>query len=149
MNIDPENAIVKLCAAGITAEMEGKPDEALRLYEEAWQTAVNPYERCIAAHYLARHQPNDQATLHWNQEALRLADDVPDDSVQSFYPSLYLNLAHSYEVLGQLAEAQHYYELAAGKVDELPEDLYGQRVRHSIARHRQEIAALKDELNDE
>ena len=58
--MDPENGIVKLCAAGMTAEMQGRPDEALRLYEEAWETAVTPTERCIAAHYLARHQENDE-----------------------------------------------------------------------------------------
>lgn len=142
--MDPENAIVKLCAAGMTAEMEGKPDEALRLYEAAWQTAVTPTERCIAAHYLARHQDNDAATLHWNQEAVRLADEVKDDSVQSFYPSLYLNLAHSHEVLGHLAEAKHYYDLAATWVDKLPEGIYGKRVRNSITRHQQQINSLAD-----
>lgn len=147
--MDPENAIVKLCAAGITAEMEGRPDEAVRLYGEAWATAVTPTERCIAAHYLARHQESDEATLHWNQQALRFADEVTDDSIAGFYPSLYLNLAHSHEVLGQLDEAQKYYDLAAAKVDELPEDLYGTRVRNSIARHRQQINSMKEGNTDD
>jgi tetratricopeptide (TPR) repeat protein len=132
----------------MTAEMEGKPDEALRLYEEAWQTAVTPIERCIAAHYLARHQANDEATLQWNQTALRSADEVTDDSVQGFYPSLYLNLAHSHEVLGQLDEAEQYYEMAAAGVEALPEDLYGKRVRNSIARHRQQIHSMKEADNE-
>ena len=148
--MNPENAIVKLCGAGMTAEMEGRPDEALALYEEAWRTAVTPTEGCIAAHFLARHQDSDQATLHWNQEALRLADVVDDDSVQDFYPSLYLNLAHSHELLDNLAEARRYYDLAAAKVDELPEGLYGTRVRNSIARHHQQMDALeKKRIDDE
>jgi hypothetical protein len=147
--MNPENAIVKLCGAGMTAEMEDRPDEALALYEEAWETAVTATERCIAAHFLARQQESDQATLHWNQEALRLADAVDDDSVQSFYPSLYLNLAHSHELLGNLAEARRYYDLAAARVDELPEGLYGTRVRNSIARHRQQMDSLEKKRTDD
>jgi tetratricopeptide (TPR) repeat protein len=147
--MDPENAIVKLCGAGMTAEMEGKPDEALRLYEEAWETAVNATERCIAAHFLARHQDSDEATLHWNQKALQLAEAADEASVRDFYPSLYLNLAHSHEVLGHLDEAQQYYDLAAARVDELPENLYGQRVRNSIARHRQQINAITTKRADD
>jgi tetratricopeptide (TPR) repeat protein len=147
--MDPENAIVKLCGAGMTAEMEGKPDEALRLYEEAWETAVNATERCIAAHFLARHQDSDEATLHWNQKALQLAEAADEASVRDFYPSLYLNLAHSHEVLGHLDEAQRYYDLAAARVDELPENLYGQRVRNSIARHRQQINAITAKRADD
>jgi hypothetical protein len=147
--MDPENMIVKLCAAGMAAEMESRPDKALTLYEEAWTTAVTATERCIAAHFLARQQDNDQDTLHWNQEALRLADVVEDDSVQGFYPSLYLNLAYSHEVLGHVDEAKQYYKLAAVRVDELPEDLYGKRVRNSIARHRQQMKAKGAKTDDE
>ncbi len=55
-----------------------------------------------------------QDTLHWNQEALARADAVGDSRVRSFYPSLYLNMGHSYEVLGNRAEASRYYALAAG-----------------------------------
>ena len=147
--MDPENEIVKLCGAGMTAEMEGRPEEALALYEEAWGTAVTPTEGCIAAHFLARHQESEQDTLYWNQEALRLADAVDDDSVQSFYPSLYLNLAHSHELLGNIAEARRYYDLAAAKVDDLPDGLYGKRVRNSIARHRQQMNSMEKKRTDD
>jgi len=146
--MDPDNKIVKLCGAGMAAEMEGRPDEALALYEKAWGAAVTSTERCIAAHFLARQQTNDQDTLYWNQEALRLAEAVDDDSVQSFYPSLYLNLAHSHELLGNIAEARQYYDLAAAKVDELPEGQYGKRVRNSIVRHRQQMDALEKKRTD-
>ena len=52
-------------------------------------------------------------SFRWNQEALNRAERVKDDSVKSFYPSLYLNMGHSYELLGHLTEAQRYYDLAA------------------------------------
>jgi hypothetical protein len=44
---------------------------------------------------------------------LKCADAVNDDRVKDFYPSLYLNLGNSYELLGNQAEAQKYFKLAA------------------------------------
>jgi Flp pilus assembly protein TadD len=44
---------------------------------------------------------------------LEKAEAVGDERVQDFYPSLYLNLGHSYELVGDQAEAQRYFELAA------------------------------------
>ncbi len=51
--------------------------------------------------------------LRWNQEALARADAVGDERVHNFYPSLYVNMGRSYEVLGNWAEARRYYKLAA------------------------------------
>jgi len=34
--------------------------------------------------------------------------------VKEFFPSLYLNMGRSYEMLGNEAEAKRFYELAAG-----------------------------------
>jgi hypothetical protein len=39
MEIDPNNSVVRLCAEGIAAEMQGRWDEATRLYREAWEAA--------------------------------------------------------------------------------------------------------------
>lgn len=54
--IDPDNAVVKLCAQGMQAEGAGRRGDARALFEQAWEIAGDDYERCIAAHYLARHQ---------------------------------------------------------------------------------------------
>ena len=62
---------------------------------------------------MARYQDSPQATLHWNQEALSRANAVGDERVRDFYPSLYVNLGHSYEMLGNLTEAKKYFKLAA------------------------------------
>jgi hypothetical protein len=38
---------------------------------------------------------------------------VTNNNVQEFYPSLFLNMGQSYELIGNLNEAKRYYELAA------------------------------------
>ena len=111
--MDLDNPVVKLCTEGSRAEFEGRTDDARKLFVQAWEASTDDYDACVAAHYVARYQTNPQDTLRWNQEALTRADAVGDDRVQSFYPSLYLNMGHSYEVLGNLAEARRYYKLAA------------------------------------
>lgn len=111
--MDLNSPVVKLCVEGTRAEFEGRIETARTLYMQAWTAVGDDYEACIAAHYVARHQEDSQERLHWNQEALVRADAVGDERVLSFYPSLYLNLGHAYETLGNLAEARRYYELAA------------------------------------
>jgi hypothetical protein len=112
--MDLSNQVIKLCMAGIRAEYEGRLEEAHKIYQQAWQAAQDDYEACIAAHYVARFQENPQETLRWNLEALSRAAKVQQERIQDFYPSLYLNLGKSYEMTGSQAEAQHYYDLAAG-----------------------------------
>lgn len=111
MNTD--SPTIKLCLEGIQAEFKGKLDDARTLFWQAWEASGNDYDACIAAHYVARYQKSPQDTLHWNQEALARAEAVGDDRVQGFYPSLYVNLGHSYEMLGNQDEAKRYYNLAA------------------------------------
>ena len=111
--MDMHNPVMKLCAEGARAEFEGRRDDARALYLQAWESAKDDYDACVAAHYVARYQSSPQETLHWNAEALAHADAVGDERVASFYPSLYLNMGQSYEALGNHAEAKRYYELAA------------------------------------
>ncbi len=88
-------------------------DKARSLNLKAWEAAQDDYEKCIAAHYVARHQEAPTERLRWNQIALDKARAVVDDSVQDFYPSLFLNLGQSHELLGNFDEARRYYDLAA------------------------------------
>jgi|SRR5215207_4521350 len=131
--MNPDNPVVRLCAEGMNAEGEGRPDEARRLFQQAWDESTDDFEACVAAHYLARHQETPEETLRWNQESLVRADAVADDRVRSFYPSLYLNLGKAHEELGQLAEARRYYTLASRRVGALGEDGYGEFLRRGIA----------------
>jgi hypothetical protein len=140
VDVDPDNPVVKLCARGMQAECEGRNDVARQLFEQAWAERTDDYDACIAAHYLARHQDGPPGNLHWNQLALRHADAVGDERVRGFYPSLYLNLGHAHEQHGDRGQAARYYQLAAGRADELPEGSYADMVRDAIARGQQRIS---------
>jgi tetratricopeptide (TPR) repeat protein len=111
MNIN--NPVIKLCIEGTQAEFRGLSEKAHALYQQAWDAAQDDYDACIAAHYLARHQQNLNERLYWNQVALEKANAVTDNSVDEFYPSLFLNMGQSYELLGNTNEAKRYYDLAA------------------------------------
>jgi len=110
--MDTNNPIIALCISGSQAELEGRRNDAYALYTQAWTLAQDDYEACIAAHYMARTVTNPQEVFRWNQEALHRADAALDERVQSFYPSLYLNMGHSHEILGEQAEAERFYALA-------------------------------------
>jgi hypothetical protein len=132
MAIDPENQVVRYCAEGMERELDGRHEEASRLFMLAWDESKDTFERAIAAHYVARHQATLEGKLHWNQESLANADAVGDDRVQHFYPSLYLNVGKSHEDLGNLREARKFYSLAAGQIDGLPESPLTDTVRRGV-----------------
>ena len=62
---------------------------------------------------MSRFQARRKKSLRWNQLALKHANAVNDERVKGFYPSLYLNLGRSYELVGDQGEARRYYDLAA------------------------------------
>ncbi len=111
--MDLTNPVLQLCIQGTEAEYQHRPDDARALYQQAWDSATDDYEACIAAHYVARFQDTHEATFRWNQEALNRADAVNDERVKAFYPSLYVNMGKSYELLGNVEEAKRFYALAA------------------------------------
>jgi tetratricopeptide (TPR) repeat protein len=131
--VDPNNPIVALCAAGIAAEGEGRPAAAKALFEQAWAESRDDFDACVAAHYVARHQATTDDELEWNRRALEHAERVSDERARGFYASLYLNLAHSLEKLGRIAEARELYESAAVQAANLPDDPYARLVRMGIA----------------
>jgi hypothetical protein len=111
--MDLTNPVIQLCMGGSRAEFEHRFEDARALYQQAWEARTDDYEACIAAHYVARFQPTPEESLRWNQLALDHAEAVHDERVTDFYPSLYLNLGRTHETLGNQAEAQKYYNLAA------------------------------------
>ena len=138
--MDPDNPIVRLCAAGMKAEFDGRNTDALALFSQAWEQSTDDFEAAIAAHYVARHQKDAEETLRWNQVALARAEAVGDERVLGFYPSLYLNLGKSHEDLGHRDEARNFYELASCKMSELPQGRYGDIVRDGVQRALQRIS---------
>ena len=102
-----------LCIEGARAEFEHRLEDAHILYQQAWEARTDDYDACIAAHYVALFQDSMEESLRWNQIALDHANAVNDDRVKDFYPSLYLSLGRSHELMGNQAEVQRYYDLAA------------------------------------
>jgi hypothetical protein len=69
------------------------------------------YEASMAAHYVAHLEPNPATALAWDFEALRRG--LMDDRATEFMPSLYVSLGGSYERMGDVVEAERYFDLAA------------------------------------
>ncbi|MDB5129524.1 hypothetical protein [Mucilaginibacter sp.] len=132
MQFDPENHINKLCAEGMLLEGEGKPQEALVLFEQAWHNATNDLEKLTAAHYVARQQKTIADKLTWDETALNLALEINTDDIKTIYPSLYLNVAKCYEDLQDFAKAKDNYLLALKFTTFLPNDGYGDMIRAGI-----------------
>src|SRR3954468_20783044 len=101
--IDPTNRVVALCAEGMA--MEGAPAEAMQLFEAAWAARSDDFEAAIAAHFVARHQPTREETLHWNALAVQHAELVSDGRAAELLASLYLNLADAHDKLGERGPA--------------------------------------------
>ncbi|MER5391192.1 hypothetical protein [Saccharopolyspora sp. NPDC002686] len=131
--MNPDNPVVQLCSQGMQAEAEGRADDAREHFQQAWDRAADDYEASIAAHYLARHQPNPEQALRWNRESLERAERVGDERVTGFFASLHLNLAKSYQDLDQPDRAHEHFASAAEHVDDVPPGQYADWTRYAIA----------------
>ena len=112
MEFSPNNHIVKLCIQAMLLEEKDKPEEAGKLFLQAWNEATNDFEKFTAAHYVARHQKNVSDKLKWHETALQFALKINNETVKGAFPSLYLNIAKCYEDLGDPDNAKKNYELA-------------------------------------
>ncbi len=132
--MDPSNPVVKLCAQGMEEEGKGNIPEAKSLFKDAWARSRNDFERCIAAHYVARHQPTAELALQWNQQAMDCAVRVSDGSTDEFFASLSLNLGKSHENLGHTDEARQLFECADRQVQRVSAGPYREIVEDGIRR---------------
>jgi len=112
MEFDPNNKVIKLCVEAMNMEATGKPEEASRLFLQAWNESTNDFEKFIAAHFVARHQENVSDKLRWLETALAFALKVNSEAVWGAFPSLYLNIAKCYEELGDPVNAKKNYDLS-------------------------------------
>ena len=139
MEFDQNNKVIQLCTQGMEAEGKGNPDEAGRLFAEAWNLAATDFEKFTAAHYVARHQKNIAEKLKWDETALLHALRVNDDKVKLTLPSLYLNIGKCYEELKEFDLAKVNYEAASSFQDFLPDDGYGRMITAGIANAKNRI----------
>lgn len=111
MEFSPNNTVIKLCLHGMDLEEKGNPDEAGKIFLQAWREAAYDFEKFIAAHFLARHQKEFSEKLHWLETALQFALKINDDTVHSALPALYADIAKCHEASGQFDEAKENYDL--------------------------------------
>src|SRR5581483_1507010 len=112
MEFSPSNPIIKLCIQGMGAEEKGEPDEASRLFLQAWNEATNDFEKYIAAYYVARHQDNVADKLKWLETALQFALRVNNEATVSAFLGLYSSIAKCYKDLGDVDNSKRNFELA-------------------------------------
>lgn len=117
MEFNPNNNVVKLCVQGMDMEEKGKPEEADKIFHQAWNDATNDFEKYIAAYFVARHQKSVSDKLKWFETALQLALKINNDSVKGAFPSLYLKIAQCYEDLGDPDNSKKNHELAISFTD--------------------------------
>jgi hypothetical protein len=118
MQFDPNNHIIKLCVRGMDMEGKGKPEEASRLFLEAWNEATNDFEKFTAAYYVARHQNNVHDKLKWLETSLQFALKINDVTVKGAFPSLYSSIAKCYEEVNDIDNAKKNHELANSFTDD-------------------------------
>lgn len=112
MEFNPNNPIVKLCLQGMSMEDQNKNEEAVKLFDQAWNEATNDFEKFLAAHYVSRHQKNATDKLKWLETALQLALKINDEGVKAALPALYTNIAKCYEEMNDAINAKKNHELA-------------------------------------
>lgn len=117
MEFNPNNHVIKLCVQGMDMEGKGEPEEASRIFLQAWHEATNDFEKFTAAHFVARHQKDVRNKLKWLETALQFALKTNNDHVKGAFPSLYVNIAKCYEDLGDSANAKKNHELAISFTD--------------------------------
>jgi len=116
----------------MTFEGEGKKEEALELFQQAWDESTNDFEKFTSAHYVARHQKNISEKLKWDEVAVSFALKINDENVRGSLPSLYLNVGKCYEDLNDFVQAQINYEMAYSYANYLGDDGYGKMIRNGI-----------------
>jgi hypothetical protein len=112
MEFDPSNKIIQLCVQGIQMEEKGQPEEASRIFLQAWNESTNDFEKYTAAYFVARHQKDIHHQLNWLETTLTFALKINNDNVKSAFPSIYSNIAKCYEDLNDIDNAKKNHELA-------------------------------------
>ncbi len=109
--MDTGSHTAQLCIAGTQAEFDRRIDDGRRLFQCAWDAAVDDYDASMAAHYVAHLEPEPKEALRWHLIALERAR--LDDRAAVFMGSLFVSLGGAYEMVGNPVEAERYFRLAA------------------------------------
>lgn len=106
---------------------------------DLWAAAAPPWERCLIAHYAADTVTDPAAALEWDLRALTAAREIDGPAPVGFapdamLPSLHLNIAENYRLLGDTAAAAEHLASARGQVWRLDDAGYGSMIRAGLDR---------------
>ena len=147
MSFDPTMQAIMDTIADNEAGREGKRARFTAIWAELGDDA-DPIHRCILAHYMADVQDAPAEALVWDQRALDAAKGMDEDEfaatlpglvLESFFPSLHLNLAQDYQRLARPDEARRHLALARQSFDDLPEDGDGRMIRNGVAQLEEKL----------
>lgn len=138
MHSDP---VISLCQQGIAAAVAGRRDLAAALYRQAWDAHSDAYQAAVAAHYIASLEADPHQALHWHSLALERAQ-AADARVQSYFPSLWLNLGKAHQDLGAHAEARDCYQAGLSASDALPDQGMAALLRPALQARLKELASI-------
>jgi hypothetical protein len=139
------DTIIDIIGQAQTLVAKGDQDKAQELYNSSWNEAViskDHYQQCIIAHFMAHAQTSPEVQLMWHLRSLESAEIINDERVQSFYPSLYANIAEVFLRLGNIPQAKLYVEKAQSVEPVLPDDTYGYMIRSLITRITQALTSI-------
>lgn len=121
MEFNPQNVVIRCCVQGMDMEEKGKPDEAGKLFVQAWNESTNDFEKFMASHFVARHQKTVIDKIAWLETCLALALKINNESVKSALPPLYSNISKCYADLNDPGKAKQNLDLA-NSIDDTPAD---------------------------
>lgn len=114
--LTPETAaahIRSLLERGRTYNSANDKAKAIPLFQQALTLAQQThadYFAVDAAHMLAIAAPTHQQAVHWNEEAMRLAEASTDPAARQWLGALYNNLGWDYHDAGQFDKALALFE---------------------------------------
>lgn len=105
-----------LLERGRTFNSSGHPDEALTLFQQAWDQALGHGEAAFfavdAAHMLAIASASFEEKIAWNTVALHYAEASTDEQARGWCGSLYNNLGWTYHGQGEYERALECFQKA-------------------------------------
>jgi hypothetical protein len=141
--------VARVVAEARTHREAGERAEAMRLLEECLAEARRAGDdllACYVLHDLGHTEIEPTAQLGWHLDALAAADAVGDQRVAGFYPSLHLNLAITYQALGNREKTREHLDAAEIALPQLADadGEYGRFVRSGVAAFRTKFDAEEE-----
>jgi hypothetical protein len=152
-----QNVASRLTAA-ISHFHQGQREHARQEFGAIWQQlkdTPDPYRACILAHFMADTQDRLEDELYWDIIALDAAFQAlsatgasrsGDLDVNTFLPSLHLNLGDDYLRLGDDVKSAEQLCLAQKALKALPDSPYCVTIRGGITRLEEQLNGARRSL---